>query len=478
MAEWVFVFKNLMDSQWFYYYNCNFKARLNPMQMYLYRNLLLLSILCISILGCFTFENQYTIIPPGKWRAVLELSPSGIPVQTGKRNKDKIVQSVEMVSEGELPFNFEVIYDDPNTFHIEIINGPERIRIDDITTWHDRASNNDSILINFPVYGTYIRAGFEDDKIAGNWFVPYRGLNYKIPFTARNGKGYRFTQLKKKPALDLTGRWETTFSDDDDPYKAIGEFKQEGNHLTGTFMTETGDYRFLEGSVQNNKAYLSCFDGSHAFLFEAKIMEDETLVGSFQSGSHYKTIWKAFRNNEYTLASPDTLTYLKEGFDRFNFNLENINGEMISLDDKKYQNKVKIVQIMGTWCPNCRDETEFLVNYLKDKNPEDLEVVAIGFERYREKDKSMTALKNYKKEFNMNYELLLGGYFDKKEAAAALPMLNHILSYPTMVFIDRNNKVRRIHTGFSGPATSTYEGFVNDFETFVDDLLNEKSQLN
>jgi len=401
--------------------------------MYRYWTLLLLAFISLSFSGCFTFENQYSSIPPGKWRAILELHPPGIPVQTGKRTKDKIVQNISEVTDGELPFTFEVVYEDATKFHIEIINGPERIKIDDITTWHDRASNNDSILINFPVYGTYIRAGFEDDKIEGNWFVPY---------------------------------------------PAIGEFEQKGNDLTGTFRTETGDYRYLAGTVQNNKAYLSCFDGSHAFLFEAKIMEDESLLGSFQSGAHYKTIWKAFRNNEYTLGSPDTLTYLKEGYDRFNFNLENINGQMVNLDEERFQNKVKIVQIMGTWCPNCRDETTFLVDYLKENKHEDLEVVAIGFERYREKEKSMNALKNYKENFGMNYELLLGGYFDKKEAAASLPMLNHILSYPTMIFIDRNNKVRRIHTGFSGPATSTYDTFVGDFKSFVNDLLNEKDQLN
>jgi len=445
--------------------------------MYHYRVLFLLILISFSIAGCFSFEHQYSIVPPGKWRAVLELQPSGIPVQTGKRNKDKIIQSIQEVTEGELPFNFEVIYDEASKFHIEILNGPERIVVKDIKTWHDRPTNNDSILINFPVYGTYIKAAYEDDKIEGEWYVPYRGDNYKIPFRARYGKGYRFTQLKKTPKTDLSGRWETTFSEED-PYKAIGEFKQEGNRLTGTFMTETGDYRYLEGSVQDNKAYLSCFDGSHAFLFEAKILEDETLLGSFQSGAHYKTIWKAFRNNEYQLGSPDTLTYLKEGYDRFNFNLENIDGKMVTLDDEKYQNKVKIVSILGTWCPNCRDETTFLVNYLNDKKPKDLEVVAIGFERYREKEKAMQALKNYKENFGMDYELLWGGYFDKKEAAKSLPMLNHILSYPTMIFIDRNNKVRRIHTGFSGPATSTYPAFVSDFESFVEGLLNEKDQLN
>ncbi len=445
--------------------------------MHRYYPLILFLALTLFFSSCLTFEHQYSLIPPGKWRAVLELSPSGIPVQTGKRAKDKIVQSIDEVTEGELPFNFEVIYTDDTTFYIEIINGPERIKVSDIETWHSRETNDDSIRINFPVYGTYIKAGFEDDKIEGEWFVPYRGSDYKIPFRARFGKGHRFTQLKKTPITDISGKWETTFQDDS-PYKAIGEFQQEGNHLTGTFVTETGDYRYLEGSVQHDKLYLSCFDGSHAFLFEAKVMKDSTLLGSFQSGAHYKTIWNAFRNDNFDLGDPDTLTYLKEGYERIAFEFENTEGNMVSLDDERYQNKVKIVQIMGTWCPNCRDETTFLVDYLKKNQTQDLEVIAIGFERYREKEKSMQALLNYKKNFGMEYEVLLGGYYDKKEAAETLPMLNHILSYPTMIFIDRDNQVRRIHTGFSGPATSDYKAFVSDFEQYLEQLLNEQNQLN
>lgn len=427
--------------------------------------------------GCFTFENDYSVVPPGRWRAVLELSPSNVPVQVGQRNKDNVIKSIEEFTEGQLPFNFDVIYIDETTFYLELINGPERIKVDDIKTWHDRATNQDSILINFPVYGTYIKAGFEDDKIEGKWFVPYRGDDYSIPFYARFGKGHRFTQLQKTPSTDLSGKWQVVFSPEEDPYKAIGEFQQAGNELTGTFRTETGDYRYLAGTVQNNKAYLSCFDGSHAFLFEAKIQEDETLFGSFRSGSHYKTIWNAVRNNNYELENPDNLTYLKEGYDQFSFALPNINGDTIKLTDDQYQNKVKIVQIMGTWCPNCRDETSFLVDYLQQNPNEDLAVIGIGFERYRDQKKNLQALKTYKEKFGMNYELLLGGYFDKKEAAETFPMLNHILSYPTMIFIDRDNQVRRIHTGFSGPATSTYKGFVADFDSFVQSLMEEKNEL-
>ena len=427
--------------------------------------------------SCIVVNEPFTMLPPGPWRAVLKLdykpissNPSGEPLP------EKMNISFEEVSAGELPFNFEVVYDSEDRFHIEIINGSERIIVDDITIGLDRRTAKDTVIINFPVYDSYIRAIYEEDILEGDWVVKNKGTDYSIPFVARQGQNHRFTQLKKAPVLDVSGKWEATFGieDPDDEYKAIAEFEQEGNYLTGTFRTETGDYRFLQGTVQDNKLYLSCFDGSHAFLFEAKINEDSTLLGSFRSGKHYRTLWSAKRNDAFQLSEPDSLTYLKEGYDAFSFEFENPAGKRISLEDEAYKGKVTIVQILGTWCPNCRDETVFLKEYLENNNSEDLTVIGLAFERYKDKNKANEAIRTYKKQLGLEYEIVHAGSYKKKEAIKALPMLNQIVSYPTMIFIDKFGKVRRIHTGFSGPATSTYEDFKADFDIFINELLNEQ----
>ena len=80
--------------------------------------------------------------------------------------------------------------------------------------------------------------------------------------------------------------------------------------------------------------------------------------------------------------------------------------------------------------------------------------------------------KRYKEKLNLPYDMLVAGYYDKKEAVGSLPMLNHILSYPTMIFIDKNDQVKKIHTGFAGPATSEYENFKKDFNQTVIDLVD------
>ncbi len=428
-----------------------------------------------SIQGCVVVEGKYNALPPGIWRAELKIDPRFVsPNPKAKPLPEKVNMTYDEVEPGIIPFNFEVIYDNDSSFHIEIINGEERIQVlsENISFGRGRHRAQDTIRIEFPVFDSYISGAFAGNVIQGQWVVKNRD-NYAIPFVAKQGKPYRFTPLTKEPFTDLTGKWATTFGlKENEPYPAIGDFKQKGNHLTGTFMTETGDYRFLEGTVQGDKFWLSVFDGAHAFLFEGKILDENELTGAFYSGKHYLTTWEATRNADATLTSPDSLTYLLPGYDSFYFSFENPDGKTISLDDPEYQGKAKIIQILGTWCPNCRDETAFLVDYLDKNKMEDLAVIALFFEKHKDKEMATKAIHIYKEKFGINYEAVLAGPSDKKEAAKALPMLNHILSYPTMIFLDKNNQVKRIHTGFYGPATEQYEDFTKDFDQFVKQLIH------
>ena len=369
------------------------------------------------------------------------------------------------MTNGELPFNFEVTYTNETDFYIELINGEERIRIDDITIGLDRATAKDTIVIDFPVYDSRIKAIYEEDVMEGEWIVNNRGKDYRIPFKGYHGKGHRFTTLRKTPAKDLTGKWSVTFGvegDERDRYPAIAELEQKGNALTGTFLTETGDYRFLAGSVQADKVYLSGFDGAHAFLFEARIREDGTLLGSFRSGEHFQTLWTARQNPNATLADPDSLTGLKAGYSTLEFAFPTPSGDTLRFPDERYAGKVVIVQLLGTWCPNCRDETAFLKAYLEEHPQADLEVIGLAFERYRETDKAMAAVRRFTTNLQPGYKVALAGYADKDGAAKALPMLSEVVAYPTMIILNKSGEVERIHTGFNGPATSAYADFKKD----------------
>ncbi|MEQ8703717.1 MAG: TlpA disulfide reductase family protein [Phaeodactylibacter sp.] len=425
--------------------------------------------------GCIVVENEFSALPPGPWRGVLELEPNLVtPNPDGEPLPEKLNLEFEEVTNGELPFNFEVIYTNENDFYIELINGEERLRVDDITIGLDRATAKDTIVINFPVYDSRIEAIYEEDVMEGEWIVNNRGERYRIPFKGYHGKGHRFTTLRKEPDMDLTGKWSATFGvgeEEEDRYPAVAEFKQTGNALTGTFLTETGDYRFLQGSVQADKVYLSCFDGAHAFMFEARIREDGSLLGSFRSGKHFQTLWTAKKDPDATLPDPDSLTSLKEGYSTLEFAFPTPGGDILRFPDAKYDGKVVIIQLLGTWCPNCRDESEFLKAYLNDHPDADLEVIGLAFERYRETDKAMAAISRFEQNVKPGYEIALAGYADNEEAVKALPMLSEVIAYPTMIILGKTGEVERIHTGFNGPATSAYADFKKDFNTFIARLL-------
>lgn len=83
---------------------------------------------------------------------------------------------------------------------------------------------------------------------------------------------------------------------------AIGEFQQHGSHLTGSFLTATGDYRYLEGVVSGDSLKLSAFDGDHAYLFTAKIDDEKTISASkLYAGAAGFQQWSAVRNENARL---------------------------------------------------------------------------------------------------------------------------------------------------------------------------------
>jgi len=420
--------------------------------------------------SCLVVNNPHSGLAPGRWRGVLKLSQG--PIAPPDESEFSRMQ-FEEVTEGELPFLFDVVYDEEDHFHIEILNGEENYRVDRIQIGRDPATARDTIRIDFPVYDSYITAFYENDVIEGKWVINFKD-DYQIPFVAYFGRNERFTNLKKTPIMDISGKWEVSFGlDTEDPYPAIGEFQQEGNWLSGTFLTETGDYRFLEGTVQANKFYLSCFDGAHAFLFEGKITEDSTLLGSFRSGKHYKTLWEGKRNPDFALRDPHSITEMKGGDSVVDLELEDTSGKLISLNAPEMEGKVKLIQIMGTWCPNCRDETLFLLDYLASHPDDDLAVIGVAFERYAEKEKAMGALRRYVDNLGITYPILLAGLKDKATAEAVFPMLARINAYPTLLFLDRENRIQKIHTGFSGPATSEFVDFKTEFARYMEELLAE-----
>ena len=369
-----------------------------------------------------------------------------------------------------LPFRFEVMQVKGGDPILYLLNADEKILVDEFE------QTGDSVKINMHIFNSTIIAKIEESSMQGRWIrLDYE--NYEIPFSAKKVEGFT---TSAQPAGNVSGKWATTFKateTDEEDEKAVGIFEQEENgRVTGTFLTPTGDYRFLEGKLDGNQLTLACFDGDHSFLFKATL-EDKNLVnGEFWNGKHWYQQWDAKKDPNASLPDASSLTFLKEGYDKFEFTFPNLEGEQVSLADEKYKGKVVIVQLLGSWCPNCMDETKFLAPFYKENKEKGVEVIGLAFERHEDFKTAKRMVNKMKSRLNVEYDLLIAGISDKEEAAKKLPMLNKVLAYPTTIFIDRQGRVRKIHTGFSGPGTGKYyQQFVDEFNQFVHKLIEEKA---
>ena len=352
-------------------------------------------------------------------------------------------------------FNFEV-KDSAGKKILYIKNAGERLLVDDIVY------QNDSVFITLPFFESQLHAVLiNNNELKGVWLKHGADKYNSTPFIAFYNQPYRFKTSGKQPLVDVSGRWAVTFISDNGKAKedVIGEFAQSGNYITGTFLTTTGDDRYLEGVVDGDSLKLSCFDGGHAFLFTAKIDNDKNISGGkYFSGAIGKQNWVAKKDNNAKLPDEFSLTKLKPGQTKLNFSFKDLDGKTVSLSDDRFKNKVVLIQIMGSWCPNCMDETGFLSGFYEQYKNKGVEIIGLAYERSTDFERSQKSLQSFQKRFNVQYPILITGVTvsDSLNAEKTLPQLEKIVGFPTTIFINRNGNVEKIHTGFNGPGTGEH----------------------
>lgn len=367
-----------------------------------------------------------------------------------------------------IPFNFEVSDTGKNKV-INIINASERFEVEDIK------QDKDSVFIKLPLFDSEIRAEFTNEGMHGRWIRHLADKDVAMEFNGERDVAWRFFKPEKKASVNAAGRWSATFvsSDGKDTTIAVGEFKQDSTRVTGTFLTTTGDYRYLEGALSKDKLFLSSFDGAHSFLFTATVQKDAIINGKFYSGLSSIDHWTAKRDENAMLPDAYSLTTLKKGYKTISFDFPDLSGKKVSLSDARFKNKVVVVQFLGSWCPNCMDETAYMSRFYQKYHERGVEVVGLAYERTTDLERSKKSVQQLKNRFKVTYPLLITGYTNK-EALKSMPALDDFKAFPTTIIIDKKGKVRKIHTGFSGPGTGAhYTEFINEFEKQINDLVHE-----
>lgn len=367
------------------------------------------------------------------------------------------VGRLEVENNKYLPFNFSVTNDST----LVVQNSSEIVDFSIVYS-------NDSIFIKSKVFEGFIKGVLVENKING--FFTIESLDRSVPFSSYKNNNRFNIDFDENKKLTLN-RWKFTFNPNKDNASfSVGIFNSIGeNEISATFRTTTGDYGYMHGGYKENKIVLSTFNGSRAYLFEAEMNKD-SIEGVMYAGNHSKTIVKGVLDNDFELSNEYSLTSLKVKNQKFDFSFENTLGKLISIDDKFYDGKSMVVQLMGSWCSNCLDESKFYVDYMNKNELKDIEFVALAFEYAKTKDDALNSIQKLKKRLGINYPILLAQYgsSDKSRALEKFPMLNKIISYPTTIFLDKNKDVIKIHTGFNGPATGEkYTEFINEFNSTI-----------
>ncbi len=355
-----------------------------------------------------------------------------------------------------------------------IINAGEKIVVDDIV------QIGDSLLINLPFFEAQLNLVKSDNGYQGTWYKRTSTADQTVPVVIEEGKE-RLTLAGDASKYNVSGRWSVVFTKvDGKEYNAIAEFEQMGDSLRGTFLTATGDYRFLEGIVKEDSLVMSTFDGTHAFFFSAKIMHDGKLDrGVFASGPVYKEAWVAVRDSLGSVDETKAQMQLKGVENKLHFRFPDLDSNMVGIADERFKNKIVVIQIMGSWCPNCMDETAFLSEYYKANVGKGVEVIGLAYEYTTDFAIARKNLLRFKNKFKVDYPMLITGVTsaDTLRTEKTLPEMTEIKAFPSMILIGKDGIVKKTHAGYAGPATGVHhEAFKKKFQEDINALLNEEAK--
>ncbi|MEP1097251.1 MAG: TlpA disulfide reductase family protein [Cyclobacteriaceae bacterium] len=365
----------------------------------------------------------------------------------------------------KVPFQFEVSTAGGDIPDITFINGSERRAVTNATIV------GDSIFIPLDPFDVSIRAKFDAMSLSGEYVKHYR--NAKMPLNASFG-GVRFAKKSTKRNVSVEERWKMTFSPDTPSMSdGVGLFTQMGDRVIGTVMSETSDYRYFDGIVDGDSLKLSSFDGAHAFLILGK-KTGAAWSGEIVFDNSYTEPWSATADPNAELVDPFELVKVDKEIHKPYYDLLGAGSGKGSVDPSKYEGKVLLIQLFGTWCPNSHDQTRYLVDWYKENSNKNVAILASSYEANYSQEYGLKRLEEYRKTNGIKYDLVLGGRLSKTGAAMSLPFVERIKAFPTLVIVDKGGYARYVHSYFNGPATGEYyKAFDVRFNQIIDELLAE-----
>jgi len=365
----------------------------------------------------------------------------------------------------DIPFRFELTGKAPGVQGV-FFNGEEKM------------ASSGGQLVNgaLNLRWDYLQAKFEgtwkDGVIDGQYIGPAGPGD-------RGAHAFHATRWKGTPPADpnapsIAGLW--IIPNNSPKGEAAWRFivQQKGSEVSAAILRVDGDTGAITGNYQNGKFLLSHFSGQRPALMEISLLGDGTL-SILQNGKTKLTAVRAEQAAAKGLPSftdPEHHTRAKNAAEPFVFSFPDLNGKLVSNTDARFHNKVVLVEITGSWCPNCHDEAPYLVEMYRKYHAQGLEIVALSFEE-ADQLQDPTRLRAFVKKYGIEYAMLLCG--ETGEAKDKLKQqADNWNAWPTTFFLGRDGKVRSVHAGFPSLASGDLSRQTRaEFEAQVQRLLAE-----
>lgn len=363
---------------------------------------------------------------------------------------------------------------------------------------------NGNLVLNIEHYLTTITATVKDGQFTGNVVTHNRGASAEYAFQAAR---YAKPDSTATDAPSIAGSWEipldTPSSKGEKAFRFIVE--QRGADVAASILRVDGDTGAYSGTYRDGKWVLSHFDGSRPGVIVVSPQNDGTLTilqnpervektatrtsNAVPGGS--KTYDDSIADGRYTptlvayrsevarakgLPEPDnyeTHTTVRDPNEKFTFKFPDVNGNLVSSDDPRFKGKVVLAIVTGTWCPNCHDEAQYLVQLDKKYRAKGLAIVALDFEE-PEQQGSLARERAFVKQYGVKYTYLIAGA--PAEMWEKVPQAVNLNTWPATIFVGRDGRVRSIHSGFASPASGEFNRQLqNEFTSKIEQLLAEKA---
>jgi len=361
---------------------------------------------------------------------------------------------------------------------------------------------NGNLVLNVEHYLTTISAKFADGKLAGTAVAQNRETSAQYSFRAVRHVEAAATAAS---APVIEGSWVIPLATPSSKGEKAFHFvvKQRGAEVAAAILRIDGDTGSYSGSFKDGKWVLSHFDGGRPGVITVTPKADGTLeVRQPLSRALAPTDTNAGANSEYSndaadgryapalvayradvakargFAQPDdalTHTTVNDPNEVFAFNFPDSDGKLVSNQDRRFKGKVVVAVVTGTWCPNCHDEAQYLVQLDKKYRDKGLAIVALNFEEAEQHD-TLKRQKAFIAKYGVKYTYLLAG--TPAQMWEKVPQLNHLDTWPATVFIGRDGKVKAVHSGFASPASGEFHAQLDkEFTSRIEQLLAEKAPV-